>query len=51
MASRHKRKLTNFINRQLFDFQMLAAVSEPKSGKGFRQTVFFAVGGFACLFI
>lgn len=27
----------NFINKQVFDFQMLDAVSESNSGKGFRQ--------------
>lgn len=32
-----REKNNNFINRQVFDFQTLAAVSEPKSGKGFRQ--------------
>lgn len=36
-ASRHKRKITNFSFSQVFDFQMLASVSGPKSGKGFRQ--------------
>lgn len=45
-----REKITNFINRQLFDFQILAAVSEPKSGKG-SDRLFFVVVGFVCLLV
>lgn len=43
-ASRHERKITNLINRQVFAFQCWL-LCQPKSGKGFRQIDFLLLGG------